>query len=460
MATNPADLPGELTDPVTALTTTPTPSTLTIKVQTRHTQECPHRKDRYSKKCNCRKQLYIYENGKDRTESAKTRSWEKAEALARQKMGEFDPVTIQARLLERERARLLAVEERKLVEFQARRVTIVDALDEWFGGLKPKSRSRSVQFQSMVNKMKSWAKEKNLVYLDDIRPAMLYKWHGQWAEDASNRRDRLAGSTQNLYVSHLHRFFKWTVMVDYLAKDPSVIVKRQPFERIQTQPLSSDDQLREILAATYQMDEDRYEMRDTPEYGRDLRAILLLQRWTGIRIIDAITLPRAAIRVCPVTRRTLMTITTKKNGKLIKDRPLPLDVCQALQAIPARQQVRAGYYFWSEGVDIDNLTILWGKRIRELNRYLKLTNEQGYPTAFRSHMLRDTFAVELLLNDVDIHEVSKLLTHDSILMTEKYYAPWVKKRREKLHDNMVAAMERMGAAFTPASAPTPTARLM
>jgi hypothetical protein len=110
---------------------TPTPATLTIKVQTRHTQECPQRGDLYSKKCKCRKQLYIYENGKKRTESAKTRSWDAAEKYARERMGEFDPAKIAAHKLDEERARLLAVEEQKRAEAQAKRVLIDAALDQW-----------------------------------------------------------------------------------------------------------------------------------------------------------------------------------------------------------------------------------------------------------------------------------------------------------------------------------------
>jgi integrase len=204
--------------------------------------------------------------------------------------------------------------------------------------------------------------------------------------------------------------------------------------------------------------------RPVPEYGRDLRAIFLLQRWTGIRIIDALTLSRGALRVCPLSGRTLLTLTTKKTNKLIKDRPLPVEVVEALAAIPLHQEhVRPGFYFWCQRTDVDNLTSQWTERIQNyLTPWLALTDENGRPTTFRSHMLRDTFAVELLLANIPLEEVSKLLTHDSIQMTEKYYAPWVKKRLEKLHETMVAAMERMGASFTPASqprAPAP-ARLM
>jgi integrase/recombinase XerD len=44
------------------------------------------------------------------------------------------------------------------------------------------------------------------------------------------------------------------------------------------------------------------------------------------------------------------------------------------------------------------------------------------------HILRDTFAVELLLSGVPMEDVQILLGHTSIRTTEKNYAPWVKAR--------------------------------
>ncbi|MGC1647732.1 MAG: tyrosine-type recombinase/integrase [Candidatus Sulfotelmatobacter sp.] len=50
------------------------------------------------------------------------------------------------------------------------------------------------------------------------------------------------------------------------------------------------------------------------------------------------------------------------------------------------------------------------------------------------HMLRDTFAVEMLLAGVPLEQVSILLGHKSVKITEKHYAPWVKARQERLPD--------------------------
>jgi integrase/recombinase XerD len=416
-------------------TSAPIPETFSIKVLTRHSSECPKRDDPTFRKCNCRKQLYIYEHGKAGYVSAKTRSWTKADEFMRAQIDARDPVKKALREIEDKEAAKVAAQ-------QARQITVSDALKEWLSGLRKRSRSRTVQFNSLASKLRSWAEEQGHDRLSDIKPAMLSAWRGSWSETAENERDRLAPATQNLYVSHLHRFFKWAVQAEYLERDPSVLVKRQKYERIQTQPLTSPEQFAEILAATYKFDEDRYTLRQVPEYGRDLRAIFLLMRWTGIRLIDALMLKRTAV----VDGR--LNLITKKTGKAIKDRPLPQVVREALAAVVPQPRVRDGYYFWSAtGEDEDNLTVVWTGRIKRLNKYLSLKDEDGDPMEFRSHMLRDTFAVDLLLQGMPLEDVSYLLTHDSVKMTEKYYAPWVNARREKVHGDLQQTLERMGAEF-------------
>jgi integrase len=304
--------------------------------------------------------LYIYEQGKVRYVSAKTRSWAKAEEFMRAEIDARDPVKRALKEIEDREAAKAAKE-------LAREITVADALGEWLAGLPKRSRSRTVQFNSLTSKLKSWSAEQGIVNLGDIKPAMLYAWRGAWSPEAENERDRLAPATQNLYVSHLHRFFKWAVQAEYLDRDPSMLVKRQKYERIQTQPLNSPEQFAEILAATHKLDADRYTLRDVPEYGRDLRAIFLLMRWTGIRLIDALMLKRTAVT------DGRLNLTTKKTGKAIKDRPLPQSVLDALETIKPQTHVRDGYYFWSATcADEDNLTVVWTQRIKRLNQYLSL----------------------------------------------------------------------------------------
>lgn len=51
-------------------------------------------------------------------------------------------------------------------------------------------------------------------------------------------------------------------------------------------------------------------------------------------------------------------------------------------------------------------------------------------------MFRDTFAVENLLAGVPIDQVSTLLGHSSVKVTERHYAPFVKARQLQLQQSV------------------------
>jgi integrase len=50
----------------------------------------------------------------------------------------------------------------------------------------------------------------------------------------------------------------------------------------------------------------------------------------------------------------------------------------------------------------------------------------------RPHRLRDTFAVRRLLYGMNLEDVSRLLGHSSVKVTETYYAKWVSSRKRRL----------------------------
>ncbi len=160
-----------------------------------------------------------------------------------------------------------------------------------------------------------------------------------------------------------------------------------------------------------------------------------------MRLIDALMLKRNRIK------NGELSITTKKTGTAL-ERRLPRQVLGALAEIGPQEQIRPGYYFWSLKCKADNLTVVWSERIKALNEHLSLKDEDGNPMQFRSHMLRDTFAVELLLAGWPIEYVSHALTHKSIKMTEQYDAPWLLRRKQKRQEELERELSKMGATFT------------
>ncbi len=63
-----------------------------------------------------------------------------------------------------------------------------------------------------------------------------------------------------------------------------------------------------------------------------------------------------------------------------------------------------------------------------LAKLFKLANVQDG----HAHRFRDTFAVEDLLAGVPLEQVSMLLGHQSVRVTERHYAPWVRARQQEL----------------------------
>jgi hypothetical protein len=118
--------------------------------------------------------------------------------------------------------------------------------------------------------------------------------------------------------------------------------------------------------------------------------LILLMRYTGMRVSDAVTFSKE------------------------------------LEATP---RVTETNYFWSGNGKRQTAVCDWQGKIKEVFDLAGISKGLGNAV---SHRFRDTFAVELLLAGVPIERVSILLGHQSVHVTEKHYNPWVRSRQEQL----------------------------
>jgi hypothetical protein len=337
-----------------------------VSVFTRHSPDCSKRDNPQWKRCTCRKSLYLYENGKVSYKSARTRSWEKAEQLAQAERDACDPVKLKLREIAEREASKAAKEENT--------ISVHEALDQWNAGQKHRSHSRAKAYRVSIWKIKNWANENNLWLLRDVTPVLLYKWRGKWSPVAKRYGDMRGTSSQNQHLGLIKAFFSWDTRVELIDRDPSIVLKPSPVERVQTIPLTRE-QFKEVIAATYAYDEKR--PSGGPLHGCDVRAIFLLQRWTGLRIIDALMLPRSG------RQGDRLKLKTQKTRAEI-DRLLPDEVVAAFSDLPQRSYVHPDYFFWSRGCKRENLTVMWVGRERRFNKHLSLADERGQPVPFRS----------------------------------------------------------------------------
>jgi site-specific recombinase XerD len=409
-------------------------TSLTISVFTRHAVDCPKRDDPQWKRCKCRKSLYIREGGKTHYISAKTPSWAEAEEMAQRERDKRNPVKIE----------LQKIAESEAAKDAVRLKPLGDALEQWLTGMKAPGQTSVEAYRSTARKILRWAVRVGVVYVSDVTPAMLDEWRGAWAPDAKAKENQLALTTQAALLTRIKAFFRWATAMEYARRNPSLMLKAITPDDSQTWPLTRK-QFDELLAATHKLDADaRYK---SAKVGEHLRALFQVQRWTGLRVGDVLSLPKSALqgnRLSAVIRKKL----NRKPAAARVDFILPDHVVEALNSLPRRKEEHPDYFFWSRAcTDMIN-TNKWLRKIDRLNDYLSFKSEAGHPMPFRSHMLRDTFAVEMLLAGVPLEKVSKVLTHDSVTMMERYYAKWTASRRQQLEGEAVAAMRRMGVKVT------------
>jgi integrase len=178
-----------------------------------------------------------------------------------------------------------------------------------------------------------------------------------------------------------------------------------------------------ILAATDQYKEEMPSHRI--ENGRRIRGLVLLLHYSGMRIGDAVNFSTDRLE------GSRLFLYTQKTGVPVNT-ILPEFVLSALETTP---KVTEKFFFWSGRGKLESIVRSWQTRLRRLFKLAGVPN--GHP-----HRFRDTFAVELLLAGVPIERVSILLGHQSVRITEKHYAPWVRSRQEQLEADLANAWSR------------------
>jgi integrase len=236
------------------------------------------------------------------------------------------------------------------------------------------------------------------VTVDDLR-----KYREGW---------KLAPITQSKKLERLRTFFKFCSDAGWIQGNPAKAVRLPKSEHVPTLPFS-DDEWQNITIA---LDTFREIHPKVPErLVKKMRALVLLMRYSGLRISDAVTLRKE--RIDAKGRLFLYQAKTKHPVLL----PLPKEVLTALKGVDEGD----GRYFYPGVGKLKTAITEWQARLKKLFELAGIPDGHG-------HRLRDTFAVALLEKGVPLQEVSILLGHRSIKTTEKHYAPWTRSRQDAL----------------------------
>jgi integrase/recombinase XerD len=211
-------------------------------------------------------------------------------------------------------------------------------------------------------------------------------------------------------LERLRSFFRFCVQSGGIKANPVLGIKPPKVHQAPTLPFTAEEFQKILDGCEKFANLGRYRAKNRTR----VRALVLLMRHSGLRIGDAVTLTRDRIKD---GRLFLYTAKTGTHVHL----PLPKDVTALLDEVDHHRE----YFFWNGEGKITSAVGVWERTLKRLFEISKVQN--GH-----SHRFRDTAAVEWLLSGIPIQDVSILLGHSSVKITEKHYSPWVKARQDRL----------------------------
>lgn len=379
-----------------------------VVLYSRHNSSCPNREDRYYRDCKCPKYIYWSRNGKDQRRSTKTRSWKKAETIRQQIELSLDPLRIELKRLK---------EGAKSVRFR-----LTDASAEFLLDTATRRNGLGTRrlFERLLRGLSAWCERGGIHYLDEITVRQLTRWRSSWPP----YRDE----TIRTYQAKLRKFFKFCVCQGWVERNPAT--QLTPIRGVPSRPTGYFDreEFEMLVTATYSLRDSHAR----PNFALRLRTMLLLRRWSGLRLVDAVTLERSRLM-----GDSILLYQAKTGVPVFV--PLPYEVAEALRELPAGRNPNPSYFFWDGITERKRAVGHWSEDFEKLFRIADLRTPDGKPKRCHSQMIRDTFAIELLLVGTPIDQVSALLGHSSITVTQERYLPWVAARQEQLEASVKKA---------------------
>lgn len=224
---------------------------------------------------------------------------------------------------------------------------------------------------------------------------------------------KLASITMQKRLEMVRKFFTFCMDSDWIEKNPTRGVEAPPVKYDPTLPFT-DGEMEKILWAAESIREAHPKIPKGTE--KKLKALILLMRYSGIRISDAVMFRREKLKEGKLFIRQEKT----KHPVWV---PLPKHVVQAIAECDEGDE----YFFYRNVGKPKSAITEWQQRLKLVYTMAGIKN--GH-----SHRLRDTFSVDLLQKGVSLETVSMLLGHTSIKTTQRHYAPWVKSRQDALEN--------------------------
>lgn len=255
--------------------------------------------------------------------------------------------------------------------------------------------------------------ELELLRLNRWRQEQGYNWQQLTAAQLrqyARLRAHLGHSSRSNMLCTLRTFYKWAVDLSLVAMSPAAGFRTPTRPRPLPRSLSLE-QLRQLLAYL-QTASSRTQQRD--------RALLMTALYAGLRAKELSTLRWSAVDLDGGV--IAIELSKMNHGRAVPIHPALTSILKAWRI------VQAGESSWPV-FSLDGQTLA-PERAGKICR--RISAAAGVP--FTAHMLRHTFATQMLRRSKNLYAVSKALGHAEIRQTEVYLSADVEWIAEALRE--------------------------
>jgi integrase/recombinase XerD len=347
-----------------------------LKVYRRHNPILCQHTERTWRRCSCPLWADGSLAGKRFHKTLKTRNWDTAQKIAQDLEASGKPPD--------ERLTVKEVCDAYLRDAEGR-------------GLKDSSLQK---YRLLFRRLQTFATSKGLAFITELDIENLRTFRSGW---------KLKNFAARVSTENLRALMRFAHDSGWIPSNPGKLLKSPEVRSTPSVPFT-DEEFTKILKAC-----ESYRSLK----GVNIKAFVLLLRYSGLRIRDAVTLERSRLS------NGKLFLATAKTGTVVH-LPLHPDAVTALDAIPSNG---TGFFFWTgDGKPKTRVANYQAS----LSKLFKLAGiEHGH-----AHRFRHTFAVSLLLKGVPIERVAVLLGHSGTKVTAAHYNPWIVARQEQLEDDV------------------------
>ena len=269
------------------------------------------------------------------------------------------------------------------------------------------------KYEQLFKQLNEFAFDKGIRFVSEFDLPLLEEFRSTWPDGDLSRQKK---------QERLRTIFKYAHSRKMIEHNPALELGKVVVKPIQVVPFT-DDEMSAVESAAKARIEDQTRSKEERERSKQAYALILLMRYSGLRIGDA-----TMLRVDKLVGNRL-SLRTQKASKDISVLLPPLVV----DALKNFETVSKTHFFWNGSTTLKSLTNLY--RDLYLAPVFKAARLTGNP---HPHQFRHTFATKLLSSGTSLENVAALLGNSPRIVW-KHYAAWCKERQEALDQAVLKA---------------------